>query len=114
MNTALKGVLVAAGVAGGAFALYSSVTGTKKKDCYNGQGKPAMAESMRRLGSAAPALHWAVALLVVLGAAGLLLPGLLRFAGWLVPVSSAVVTVLLLVSKGGKQGEMRFIALKLK
>lgn len=42
MNIALKGLVVAAGVAGGAFALYSSVTGTKKKDCYGGQGKPAM------------------------------------------------------------------------
>jgi tetratricopeptide (TPR) repeat protein len=42
MNTAVKGILVALGLAVGAFILFNSVMGSKKKDCYGGQGKPAM------------------------------------------------------------------------
>lgn len=42
MNTAVKGIIVALGLGAGALVLFNSVMGTKKQDCYAGQGKPAM------------------------------------------------------------------------
>lgn len=42
MNKPAKGLLAALGVCVGVYALFASVAGIKKKDCYGGQGKPAM------------------------------------------------------------------------
>lgn len=60
--------------------------------------KPSMQESMQKLGKFSRPLHVAVAVITFLGTLGLLLPGVLGLPAWVIPVSAAVMAMLLLLS----------------
>ena len=62
------------------------------------QNKPTVQEARQKLGPLARPLLYLAALFSLLGALGLLLPGLLGAAAWLTPLSAAFTGLILLVS----------------
>jgi hypothetical protein len=62
------------------------------------QSMPSLQEARRRLGAAAPPLLALAALGCLLGALGVTLPGLLGAAGWITPLTAALIAAMLLVS----------------
>jgi hypothetical protein len=62
------------------------------------QGKTDMQLAMGKLGSSAQPVHGLVSLCLLLATAGLLLPGLLGWPGWVTPASAAAAGLFLLVS----------------
>jgi hypothetical protein len=62
------------------------------------QGKPSMQEAAQKMGPISHPLLIGVAAAALLGALGLILPGLLSAAAWITPLSAAPMAVMLLVS----------------
>ena len=62
------------------------------------ENKPTIQEASQKMGKASKPLLLLVALWTLLGTAGLILPGLLGWAGWITPVTAALMGVSLLVS----------------
>jgi hypothetical protein len=62
------------------------------------QSKPTMAEAIEKRGRSARPLLYTSAVLCLLGAAALILPGLLSLSAWITPIAAALLAVLLLIS----------------
>ena len=62
------------------------------------QSMPSMQDAIHKLGRAARPILYLVAICTFIGALGLILPGLLGWAGWITPVTATILAGMLLIS----------------